>query len=132
MSKTLRRPIPSCSSGSVNDAQTLCRALGYDLNTVEFAVEDGIPYAIDFLNPAPDADIHSVGQENFDWIVNAVAEMAVKKALSDENPVRELRWASFLSDAKPARLRKRKPPRRRKQKPSAFLCDLRVLCGQKS
>ena len=36
------------------DALALCRALGYDLNTVEFAVEDGVPYAIDFLNPAPD------------------------------------------------------------------------------
>ena len=33
------------------DALALCRALGYDLNTVEFAVEGGVPYAIDFLNP---------------------------------------------------------------------------------
>ena len=41
-----------------------------------------MPYAIDFLNPAPDAEITSVGQENFDWIVNAVAEMAVKMATS--------------------------------------------------
>jgi hypothetical protein len=81
----------------IEDSQTLCRVLGYDLNTVEFAVEDGVPYAIDFLNPAPDADIHSVGRENFDWIVNAVAEMAVAKALSDENPAKELRWASFLA-----------------------------------
>ena len=32
------------------------------------------------MNPAPDADLHSVGQENFDWIVNAVADLAVKKA----------------------------------------------------
>ena len=62
------------------DCLTLCRALGYDLNTVEFACEDGIPYAIDFMNPAPDADVNSVGQENFDWIVNAVAELAVRKA----------------------------------------------------
>ena len=62
------------------DALTLCKALGYDLNTVEFAVEDGIPYAIDFMNPAPDADVHSVGPANFEWIVNAVAELAVKKA----------------------------------------------------
>ena len=79
------------------DALTLCRALGYDLNTVEFACEDGIPYAIDFMNPAPDADVNSVGQQNFDWIVNAVAELAVKKALSDENPVRDLRWSAFLA-----------------------------------
>ena len=49
---------------------------------MEFAVEGGVPYAIDFLNPAPDAEITSVGQENFDWIVNAVAEMAVKMAQS--------------------------------------------------
>ena len=89
----------------VKDSQTLCRALGYDLNTVEFAVEDGVPYAIDFMNPAPDADVNSVGRENFDWVVNSVAELAVKKALSDENPARELRWASFLAgpDSPPAK-----------------------------
>lgn len=81
----------------VKDCLTLCRALGYDLNTVEFAVEDGIPYAIDFMNPAPDADVNSVGRENFEWIVNSVAELAVQKALSEENPARELRWAGFLA-----------------------------------
>jgi hypothetical protein len=78
------------------DCLTLCRALGYDLNTVEFAVEDGVPYAIDFMNPAPDADVNSVGRDNFEWIVNAMAEFSVKKALSDDNQVRELRWAEFL------------------------------------
>ena len=82
------------------DALTLCRALGYDLNTVEFAVERGVPYAIDFMNPAPDAEITSVGQENFNWVVEAVAQMAVKKALSGQNPTKELHWAAFLSAAK--------------------------------
>ena len=62
------------------DALTLCRALGYDLNTVEFAVEDGIPYAIDFMNPAPDAALDSVGQANFEWIVREVADLAIAKA----------------------------------------------------
>jgi glutathione synthase/RimK-type ligase-like ATP-grasp enzyme len=101
----------------VKDALTLCRALGYDLNTIEFAVEDGVPYAIDFLNPAPDADVNSVGRENFEWVVQAVAEMAVKKALSDENPARELRWASFLTGEKPATASK--PRARRSAKSSA-------------
>ena len=81
----------------VRDAQTVCQALGYDLNTVEFAGEAGVPYAIDFMNPAPDADVNSVGQENFEWVVNAVAELAIQKALSDENPAKELRWAAFLA-----------------------------------
>ncbi|HZB88680.1 MAG TPA: hypothetical protein VE291_08500 [Terracidiphilus sp.] len=78
------------------DALALCRALGYDLNTVEFAVEDGIPYAIDFMNPAPDADLHSVGQANFDWIVREVADLAIAKAKTAPY-VSELRWAAFLS-----------------------------------
>jgi hypothetical protein len=62
---------------------------------VEFAVEDGIPYAIDFMNPAPDADLHSVGRDNFDWIVNAVADLAVKRATGPHAPS-PFRWDSFL------------------------------------
>ena len=88
---------PEMYNRVVADALTLCRALGYDLNTVEFAVENGIPYAIDFLNPAPDADYHSVGPANFEWIVEAVAQMTVAKALSDENPAKDLRWSAFLA-----------------------------------
>jgi hypothetical protein len=79
------------------DSLTLCRALGYDLNTVEFAVEDGVPYAIDFMNPAPDADVNSVGRDNFEWIVDAVADLACRKALEPAAGRRELRWAEFLT-----------------------------------
>jgi hypothetical protein len=78
------------------DAITLCKALGYDLNTVEFACEGGIPYAIDFMNPAPDADRHSVGEENFKWIVDAVAKLAVKKAKS-ASTAPQMNWASLLT-----------------------------------
>jgi glutathione synthase/RimK-type ligase-like ATP-grasp enzyme len=107
------------------DALALCRALGYDLNTVEFAVESGIPYAIDFMNPAPDADLHSVGPANFEWIVENVAEMAIAKAqLAPQRP--ELRWSTFLSgegflggEARPAKApKKRAPSTRRKAAPA--------------
>jgi hypothetical protein len=81
----------------VRDCLTLCRALGYDFNTVELAVQDGVPYAIDFLNPAPDADVHSVGAENFEWVVENVAQLAIDKALSSERPNSELRWSTFLN-----------------------------------
>ena len=77
------------------DAITLCTALGYDLNTVEFAVEDGVPYAIDFMNPAPDAELRSVGPANFEWIVTAVADMAVKKAMMPEQQGPS-RWSALL------------------------------------
>jgi hypothetical protein len=78
------------------DALTLCKALGYDLNTVEFAVEDGIPYAIDFMNPAPDADRDSVGEENFNWIVETMAALVVERAQANDGTPPELRWCTLL------------------------------------
>lgn len=76
----------------------LCHALGYDFNTVEFAVRDGIPIAIDFCNPAPDADINSVGQTNFDWIVENAAEMAIEKVKNHKANQNNLTWGTFISD----------------------------------
>ncbi|MBI3474899.1 MAG: hypothetical protein HY010_04150 [Acidobacteria bacterium] len=102
-------PAPAMKERVEKDALALCRALGYDLNTVEFAVEDGVPYAIDFMNPAPDAEITSVGPENFKWAVENVAEMLVKTALSDEKPYEEMRWASFLTGPKWVDLKTPKP-----------------------
>ncbi len=62
------------------DVLAICNALGYDMNTVELAMRDGIPYAIDFMNPAPDADYHSVGQENYEWVVKTMGRFLVDKA----------------------------------------------------
>jgi len=91
------------------DALKLCRALGYDLNTVEFAVENGIPYAIDFMNPAPDADLNSVGETNFEWIVREVADMVIAKAKAAPH-IPELRWAAFLgADVAPRKAARKKP-----------------------
>jgi hypothetical protein len=91
-------PPPDVALGKrmVDDALTLCRALGYDLNTVEFAVEDGVPYAIDFMNPAPDAALESVGPENFEWIVEAVAQMAVQRATQPAAPL-PYHWSKLLA-----------------------------------
>jgi len=69
---------PDLHARLVLDALKLCKALGYDMNTVEFAVREGIPYAIDFTNCAPDADLHSVGQENFDWAVENMAAVLIE------------------------------------------------------
>ncbi|MDB5191509.1 MAG: hypothetical protein JWQ96_1072 [Segetibacter sp.] len=70
--------------------------LGYDFNTVELALRDGIPYAIDFCNPAPDADINSVGQENFDWVVETAATYAIEKAQSVDRSRDNLTWGEYL------------------------------------
>ncbi len=80
------------------DVLKLNRGLGYDFNTVEMAVRDGIPYAIDFCNPAPDADVNSVGQDNFDWVVEAVSNMAIRRAQAYVDGQNNLRWGEFVRD----------------------------------
>lgn len=74
----------------------ICKYLGYDFNTVELALRDGVPYAIDFCNPAPDAEVTSVGQENFDWVVEAAANFAIEKAQSYEEGKDNLTWGEYV------------------------------------
>jgi hypothetical protein len=70
--------------------------LGYDLNTVEFAIKDGVPYAIDFMNPAPDAELASVGDFYHNWIVNAVSDLIFKRLGQPQERPR-YRWDAFLN-----------------------------------
>ncbi|MEO8853393.1 MAG: hypothetical protein ABI359_06420 [Ginsengibacter sp.] len=74
----------------------LCKYLGYDFNTVELALRDGVPYAIDFCNPAPDAELASVGKENFDWVVETAANFAIEKAQSHKEGQDNLTWGEYL------------------------------------
>jgi len=77
----------------------LNQALGYDFNTVEFAVRDGVPYAIDFCNPAPDADRNSVGEENFEWVVETAANYAIERAEAQRPGKNNLTWGTFVRQA---------------------------------
>ncbi len=70
--------------------------LGYDFNTVELALRDGVPYAIDFCNPAPDADRNSVGEENFEWVVETAANYAIEKALAHVDGADNLTWGEYI------------------------------------
>jgi hypothetical protein len=71
--------------------------LGYDFNTVELALRDGVPYAIDFCNPAPDAERTSVGEENFSWVVETAANFAIEKALMQEPGKDNLTWGEYIT-----------------------------------
>lgn len=73
--------------------------LGYDFNTVELAVKNGVPYAIDFCNPAPDADINSVGQENFDWVVETAATYAIERAKEHKEGIDNLTWGDYVRNS---------------------------------
>jgi hypothetical protein len=87
---------PTLGKRIVDDTLQLVRALGYDMNSLEFAVRDNVPYAIDFMNPAPDMDINSLTPEYFDWTVKRTADMAVRLAKNPRPQHKELRWSNWF------------------------------------
>jgi hypothetical protein len=87
---------PELNARVVHDVRTLCSALGYDINTVEFAIKDGIPYAIDFMNPAPDAELQSVGEFYHGWVTEAVTNLIFKR-LSEPRKQSQYRWDGLLN-----------------------------------
>jgi hypothetical protein len=70
--------------------------LGYDFNTVELAIRNEVPYAIDFCNPAPDAEVKSVGEENFEWVVETAANYAIERALEHQEGTDNLSWGEYV------------------------------------
>lgn len=87
---------PELNARVTHDVRTLCSALGYDINTVEFAIKDGIPYAIDFMNPAPDAELVSVGEFYHNWVTEAVTRLVFKR-LSEPFEQPRYSWDAFLN-----------------------------------
>jgi glutathione synthase/RimK-type ligase-like ATP-grasp enzyme len=70
--------------------------LGYDFNSVEIAVRDNVPYAIDFCNPVPDADKQNVGEDNFESVVETTATYAIERALGHASGKDNLTWGGFV------------------------------------
>ncbi len=87
---------PELGKRVVDDSLKLVRALGYDMNSMEWAIKDGVPYAIDFMNPAPDMDIYSLTPHYFEWVVQHMADMAIRLAQEPREERRELRWNTFF------------------------------------
>lgn len=81
----------------LDSAYKLNMALGYDMNAVEFAIKDGVPYAIDFTNPAPDFDVNSLTPFYFDWVVKTMADFSIKLALGEQQPLQEFHWSRFIN-----------------------------------
>jgi hypothetical protein len=88
---------PALGARIVKDATTIVKALGYDMNSIEFAVRGGIPYAIDFMNPAPDMDINSLTPEYFQWVVTHMADMAIRLAQKPRKQAKEVKWSTMFT-----------------------------------
>ena len=90
---------PELGARIVRDAQTLNNALGYEMNTIEFAVQDGVPYAIDFLNPAPDFERDRITPHYFEMAVQKMADLAIDRALNGAVQNSWPRWAEMVGVA---------------------------------
>jgi glutathione synthase/RimK-type ligase-like ATP-grasp enzyme len=80
----------------VRDAQTINQALGYEMNTIEFAVKDGVPYAIDFLNPAPDFERDRITDFYFSHVVEKMSALVIDRALRPDSSRSWPRWEEML------------------------------------
>jgi hypothetical protein len=80
----------------VRDAQTINNALGYEMNTIEFAIKDGVPYAIDFLNPAPDFERDRITPHYFEMAVDKMARLVVDRAVGGSVTSPWPRWEEML------------------------------------
>jgi len=87
---------PELGARIVRDAQTLNTALGYEMNTIEFAVRGGVPYAIDFLNPAPDFERDRITDFYFELVVQRMADLVIDRALNGQPQQTWPRWAEML------------------------------------
>lgn len=94
----------------VDGALKICEALGYDMNTVEFALKDGVPYAIDFTNPAPDFDVNSLTPHYFDWVVKTMADFCIELAQSGRKLPTDYTWGRMIAEADAAKARAVAPP----------------------
>jgi hypothetical protein len=92
---------PELGARVVRDSLTLVRALGYDMNSMEWAIRDDVPYAIDFMNPAPDMDIYSLTPHYFEWVVQHMADMAIRLAHEPREQAMELRWSNLFTASRP-------------------------------
>ena len=87
---------PALRKRIIGDSRKLVRALGYDMNTVEWAVRGGVPYLIDFMNPAPDMDVNSLTPAYFEWVVKGMADLVIDRAKNPRPQLKELRWSGLF------------------------------------
>ena len=80
----------------VRDAQIINLALGYEMNTIEFAIRDGVPYAIDFLNPAPDFERDRITPFYFEMVVEKMTDLVIDRALNAPPSQCWPRWEELL------------------------------------
>jgi len=87
---------PELGARVVRDAQAINQALGYEMNTIEFAVEGDVPYAIDYLNPAPDFERDRITPFYFSHVVEKMTALVIDRALHGTPSQSWPRWEEML------------------------------------
>jgi hypothetical protein len=87
---------PGVGARVVRDAQTINLALGYEMNTIEFAIQDDVPYAIDFLNPAPDMERDRITDFYFRHVVERMSQLVIDRALNGRPAQSWPHWEEML------------------------------------
>ena len=76
-----------------DSALKISQAYQYDINMVEFVIEDDTIYVINGTNPTPQIDLSLMTREQFDWCVNQSVEIAIERV---KRPYPQNMISSFL------------------------------------
>jgi hypothetical protein len=92
VSKSLRAKIEA-------QAMRVTNIFGYDVNMVEFVVKDGEPIIINPSNPAPQISLSIFSPRDFQWCVEQLASLAIRRAYDPRPVVQTIDWNNRLQKA---------------------------------
>lgn len=74
------------------NALTLTQAYQYDINLVEFVLQDGTPFVTNCTNSAPAISRSIMSEAQFDWSVQKMADLAIRRS---KNPPKQKSLRDF-------------------------------------
>ena len=84
--QTILKPDSELGQQLASDALRITQAYQYDINMVEFVIKDNTAYVINGTYPSPDIDLTLMTEEQFTWLVNEIADLAISRT---KRPLRQ-------------------------------------------
>lgn len=81
---------------TTRSAKIISQAYGYDMNMVEFVINEGEPHLINPTNPVPDLDIKLLTTGHFNWTVKEMGDFAIRMAQEPESQFDHYHWHKAL------------------------------------
>lgn len=86
----------------VDSTLKISRAIGYDMNAVDFGIKDDMLYVTNPTNPVPDFDVNSITPHYFDWVVKTMVDFSIGIAKGRRQQLRDFSWSKLINSSQRA------------------------------